>query len=812
MIQPLAPAQLADRTDPARFRFATTAELEDLQELVGQPRAARAVEFGVAIERDRYNVFVMGPPGSGRHTLVERVIAERAARAPRPADWVYVNNFAEPHKPLAIELPPGHGARVRDDMKALVDELRATIPAVFESEEYTSRVEAVDTEFRERHERAFSELGGEAAEHSIALLRTPSGFSFAPVKAGEVMSPEEFGQLPEAEQKRIETEIGALQSKLERIVRDVLRWRKERQERIKTLNREMTLLAVGHVVDELKHRYADHPRIVSYLDAVQSDVIENADDFRKREGTVQTLPGITVRSEEPSMRRYEVNVLVGHTDDGGAPVVYVDHPSYQNLVGRVDHISQFGTLMTDFGLIKPGALHRANGGYLIVDAVKMLWQPFAWEALKRALTRREVRIESLAEMYSLVSTVSLEPEPIPLRVKVILIGERLLYYLLQAYDPDFVQLFRVAADFSDEFERNPENELQYARLLATVARRDNLLPLGREAVAATLDFGARLAGDGKKVSTNLRRVVDMLGEADFTARRAGRAAIAPEDVRTAIEAQRHRADRLRERVHEAIVRGTVMIDTAGAEIGQVNALSVFELGDFAFAEPTRVTATTRLGDGHVIDIQREVQLGGSIHSKGVLILASFLAARFSLNRPHALAASLAFEQTYSTVEGDSASLAELCALLSSLGEVPIRQGLAVTGSINQLGEVQAIGAVNEKIEGFYEICAARTLNGEQGVIIPASNVEHLMLRDEVIDACAQKRFHVYAVRSVDEAIELLTGMPAGAPDGTSALPPETVNARVARRLRELAELRRGLVVERPAPRRGGGRSRRGGHG
>jgi len=808
MTEPLPSDRLAHRTDPSRFAFATTAELDDLRELVGQPRAARAVEFGVSMDRDRYHVYVMGPPGTGRHTLVERVIAERASKASRPSDWAYVNNFAAPHRPLALELPPGRGRELRDDLRALIEELQGTIPAVFESEEYSSKVEAVDAEFRDRHERAFSTLGAQATEQGIALLRTPAGFSFAPVKDGEVMSPEDFGKLSAEEQKRIEGAITQLQSQLEHIVRDVLRWRKERLERIKHLNRDMTLLAVGHLVDDMKRRYAGFERVIAYLDAVQADVIENVDDFRKREGPVPTLPGIA-RGEEPSTRRYEVNLLVDHADSAGAPVINADHPTHQNLIGRVDHIAQLGTLVTDFGLIKPGALHRANGGYLIVDAAKLLWQPFAWEALKRALTRREVRIESLAEMYSLVSTVSLEPEPIPLRLKIILIGERMLYYLLQAYDPEFVQLFRVGADFSDEFERTPENEVQYARLLATVARRDGLLPLGRDAVAASIDFGARLAGDSTKVSANLRRVVDMLGEADFLARQAGRAAVGAEDVRTALEAQRHRADRLREQLHENILRGTIMIDTAGAKIAQVNALSVFDLGDFAFAEPTRVTATTRLGEGQVIDIQREVRLGGAIHSKGVLILASFLAARYSLNHPHALAASLAFEQTYGTVDGDSASLAELCALLSSLAATPIRQSLAVTGSVNQLGEVQAIGAVNEKIEGFFDVCAARGLTGEQGVVIPAANVEHLMLRDDVIAACAAGRFGVYPVRTVDEAIELLTGIPAGAPDAVGALPPETVNARVARRLQELAERHRGALVVARALGRPGGRGRRG---
>ena len=780
--------QLYHLCDPAQFDFDTTAGVPDLNEIVGQSRAASSIEFGIGMRREGYNVFVMGPTGAGKHTLVRQYLAARVAPEVKPSDWVYVNNFEHPHQPVAIELQARRGVKLRDDLQRLVDELRMAIPAAFESDEYRSRSEQIDAEFNERHERVFGELRAEAMKENVGLLRTPTGFSLAPLKNGEVIGAEDYAQLPEAEKERIETVINVLQQKLEKIIRAVLQWRKERFEKVKQLNREMTLLAVGHLVDDLRQGYLDLPKVLRYLDAVRQDVIENADDFRRAQEPPGGVPPFF--AGPPSLGRYQVNVLVDHSSPDGSPLVIEEHPTYQNLVGRVDHISQFGTLTTDFSLIKPGALHRANGGYLLLDAYKLLTQPLAWEGLKRALSTGRIRIESLGEMYSLVSTVSLEPEPIPLDIKVILFGERRLYYLLHAYDPDFQKLFKVASDFDERIDRSAENDRLYARMIATAARRDGLLPFDRSAVARTIEHSARVAGDAKKLSGNLRQLCDLLGEADYWARSKQHQQVTADAVQHAIDAQVQRADRLRERVHETILRGTVMIDTDGARTGQVNALSVLELGDFAFAEPTRVTATTRLGEGQLIDVQREVELGGAIHSKGVLILSAFLAARYSTKRPHSLSASLVFEQTYGTVEGDSASLAELCALLSSLADLPIKQSLAVTGSVNQLGQVQAIGAVNEKIEGFFDICRARGLTGEQGVLIPAANVEHLMLRREVVAAVAAGRFGVFPIETVDQAIELLTGAPAGEPVVTGEMPEKTVNGRVAKRLRELSELRR----------------------
>jgi lon-related putative ATP-dependent protease len=675
------------------------------------------------------------------------------------------------------------GTHFHADMQRLVSELQATIPAVFEGEEYRRRLSQIDEEYGERQTQAFGEVGDEAIKQGVTLLRTPNGFSFAPIKNNEVMSPDDFDKLSTEEKARIEQAIAALQAQLEKVIRQVHLWRRERIERVRTLNEEVVLFAVGHLIDDLRRDYADFPDVCGYLNQVQQNVIESMDEFRHPKENVSALAALT--GELPNFSRFRVNLFVARDGTKGAPVIYEDHPTYQNLLGRVEHVSQLGALVTNFLQIKPGALHQANGGYLLLDTFKLLSQPFAWEGLKRALSTREIRIESLGQMYSLVSTVSLEPEPIPLDAKVILLGNRMLYYLLAQYDPDFSELFKVAADFEDEVERSADNDQLYARLIGTLVRRDTLQPFDRDAVARVIEHSARRAEDAEKLSTHMQSLADLVREADYWAAQDKREVVTRADVERAIEAQIKRSDRLRERSHEAILRGILHIDTDGERVGQVNGLSVFQLGDFSFAQPSRITANTRLGDGELVDIQREVKLGGSIHSKGVLILSSLLASRYAAEQPLSLAASLTFEQTYGQVEGDSASVAELCAILSSLANAPIRQSLAVTGSVDQFGRVQAIGAVNEKIEGYFDICEQRGLTGQQGVLIPASNVAHLMLRRDVVEAAAAGRFHVYAVETVDQALELLTGIPVGTPETEGSL-----DQRVAQRLKQLGELRR----------------------
>lgn len=792
-IQPLTPALLCRRCDPDRFNFETTAELEDLAEIIGQTKAIEAMRFGIGIQREGYNLYVLGPHGTGKHSAIRQFLEQKAVTEPRPSDWCYVNNFDQCYRPRRLRLPAGQGIVLREDMAQLVEELRTILPAAFESDDYRARKQAIVDEFKERQEKAFDNLRQQARERGIALLHTPGGVAFAPLHDGEVIAPEQFHKLPQEEQARIETEAIALQEQLQAAVQQVPRWEKELRDRLRNLNQEITEFVLRPPLTELRQKYQQLPEVVEYLNAVQQDIIENVDDFLhpSEETAVAPVPGGPILHNlpgSPAFRRYQVNVLVDHSVAQGAPVVYEDHPTYQNLAGQVEHMmAQMGALITDFNLIKPGALHRANGGYLLLDAHKVLSQPFAWEQLKRALRSRQIRIESLGQLFGLVSTISLEPEPIPLDVKIVLLGERLLYYLLHQFDPDFAELFKVQVDFEEQMSRNPAHDLLYARLISTLARKEGLRHFDRSAVARVIEYSARLVGDAEKLSTRMQSIADLLREADYWAGQAGNTVVSEDDLQRAIDAQIARADRLRGRLQEEIQRDILLIDTQGEKVGQVNGLSVITLGNFSFGHPSRITARVRLGKGEVIDIEREVELGGPLHSKGVLILAGYLGGRYAPHRPLSLSASLVFEQSYSGIEGDSASSAELYALLSALAEAPIKQALAVTGSVNQHGQIQAIGGVNEKIEGFFDVCRARGLTGEQGVLIPAANLKHLMLRQDVVEAAAAGRFSIYPVKTIDEGIELLTGIAAGEREESGRFPEDSINGRVEARLVAFAD-------------------------
>jgi lon-related putative ATP-dependent protease len=791
---PLSPEALYRRCNAEQFVFTTTAELNGdyANEIIGQARAVEAIRFGIGIHHEGFNLFALGPNGTGKFTAVNHFLLQKAAAEPTPQDWCYVYNFEQPHKPRALPLPAGQAVVLSQAMKRLVQDLFTIIPAAFTSEEYQAQKKTVEVELKEREVEALEMLRQQALERKIAFVQTPAGFAFAPIKEGEVISPDEFLRLTPEEQRVIESEVVALQETLQKIMRQVPHWLREAQERIKQLNEEVATYAVTPLFNELHQKYNSLPDVLAYLQAVQADVVENVTDFLERDDP----PGsrleraLSGESQKQYLTHYQVNVLVDRSNVQGAPVVYEDQPSYQNLVGRIEHVSQMGALLTDFTLIKPGVLHKANGGYLILDARKLLLQPYAWEALKHALRAREIRIESLGQIFSWISTVSLEPEPIPLDIKVVLTGERLLYHLLCQYDPDFAELFKVAADFEDEMDRSEANDLAYARLIAALARKEQLRHFDRAAVARVIEHSARLVGDAEKLTTRMQSVSDLLREANFWAGEAGREIVTAADVQQALDAQVYRASRLRERVQEAVLHDTVLIDTEGAVIGQVNGLSVIMLGEYAFGRPSRITARVRLGKGEVVDIERQVEMGGPIHSKGVMILSGFLGARYAAERPFSLSATLVFEQSYSGVEGDSASSAELYALLSALAGAPIKQSLAVTGSVNQRGQVQAIGGVNEKIEGFFDLCQARGLTGEQGVLIPAANVRHLMLRADVVAAVAAGKFHIYPVTTIDEGIEILTGFVAGEADRNENYPEDSLNGRVVARLIALAEKQR----------------------
>jgi len=807
-VPPLAAASLRTPCTLSGLAFTTTADLPGLdweEGIPGQGRAREAVEFGVGLRAPGYNVFVLGPPGVGKRTLVGELVARRAAGERAPEDWVYVQNFAQPHRPHALRLPHGAATAFQREVRQFREDARASIPALFESDEYRTRAEQIDSEVTQQQHDAFQALGKDAAAQGVALIQTPMGFSIAPTVAGEVMTPEQFGKLSDAEKATTEAAMKGLQERLQKVIHQVQQLQKEKRSRIKELGRDMCRATVAGLVDDLRRDCSALPEVLGWLDDLQADVLENLDQFR-RPADAEPSP-LLLDQDGSFFTRYDVNVVIAADDGAGAPVVAEDNPTYANLLGRVEYVARFGTLGTDFNQIKPGALHRANGGYLLVDAQRLLAQPYAWDGLKRALRTGEIRTESLGQAYGLLSTAALEPEPIPLDVKVFLFGDRMIYYLLSAYDAEFGELFRVPADFDDETDRTPESEALYARLIAAIARREGWLPLGRDAVARVIEEAVRWAGDSERVSARLEDLIDLLREADHRARADAAASIGITHVQGAIDARRRRSGRIRERIHDAIRRGELHIDTAGAVVGQVNGLSVSLSADQAFAFPTRITANARMGDAGVVDIQREVALSGPIHTKGVLIVASLLATRYSPERPPSLSATLVFEQTYGSVDGDSASVAELCALLSALGGFPLQQGLAVTGAVDQHGRVLPIGAVNEKIEGFFDVCAARGLSGDQGVVIPATNVPHLMLRSDVVDAAAAGRFRVVAVATLDEALGVLSGLEPGEPDAEGRYPEGTANARVAARLEALSAkrqdyLRRAEEVERasgPAP-------------
>ncbi len=788
----LGPAALRRRYDPDAFGFDTSNEREDRVDAVGQPRAVAAIEFATGIGRAEYNVFALGAPGTGKHSLVENHLRKRAEERPAPPDVCYVHNFDRKDEPNIIILPAGTGRRFRKDMSRLNGGLRSALRGAFESEEYQTRRQVIEDEFKERPRQELREVEARAKDHGLVLLRSPSGIAFAPTRDGEVLSGEEFQQLTPEEQQTIQETVEEFQIEVQKALRDMPSWDRDRQEKVRELEREVIDLAIDDLLDGVRKKFEEFAQISSYLDAVQEDVVENARDLVESEMPMQEGATGPNPAQTPmiSLRRYHVNVVVDNSTMAKAPVIYEDNPTYDNLVGRIEHSARFGGMYTDFTHIKAGSLFHANGGYLMVDAHRLLQAPFAWETLKRALQSRRLRIESPGQAMNMMGAMSLVPEPLAIDVQVVLLGEPMLYYVLCQQDPDFEELFKVASDFAERMDATEENCNGYVNLLAMLAREDGLRPLDKTAMAHLLEHSARIAGEQSKLTARIGLIHDVLREADYWAGNAGSQVVSARHVQQAIDAQIHRADRIRENTYEEIERGTIMIDVDGRQVGQINGLAVIAFGNLAFGRPNRLTARVRIGQGDVVDIEREVELGGPLHSKGVLILAAYLGANYASDSPLSLSASIVFEQSYSGVDGDSASAAESFALLSAITGVPLRQDLAVTGSVNQHGVVQPIGGVNEKIEGFFDVCSAKGLTGDQGVIIPASNVRHLMLRQDVVDAVSSNQFHIYPIETIDEGVELLTGITTAIRGDDGVYPEGTFNRMVADRLVEMAEKRR----------------------
>ena len=771
---------------------ASSADLRPLSiSTLGQARAVESLRFGIGLEREGFNVFVLGPPGSHRHALATELAEARAREKTVPDDWCYANNFADPERPRALRLPAGRGAELRDDMHALIEDIRVGIPAIFEEDDYRNQLKALEEELQNEITEQWEEIRKKAAKVDIAVMQTPSGYVLAPVRDGKVLDDKEFEKLPEDKREAIQATIKTLGEDLQERIESLPKLRKRQHERIRALDQEVAAHAVTVLMQDLLAKYADVPDVAEYLDAAQRHIIENAQELRHTDEPV--LPFLS-RDSSSLLMNYEINLVVGNTPDKPAPVIYETNPSYPNLVGKIEHRAEMGALLTDFRMVRGGALLQANGGYLVLDMHRILGRPFAWEALKQALFTHEVRIESPADTLGFAPTTTLKPEPIPLDVKIILIGERWLYYLVSVYDAEFGGLFKVAVDFDDDVDRTPDNVSSFARLIASRAGSHELLPFASSALQRVIEQRARQADDSERLSMNIRSLDDLPIEADYWARQRDASQVEVGDVIEAIAHKKKRLSRVQSRIMDAIQRQTLLIDTAGSCVGQDNGLSVVDLGDFRFGYPVRITATTRIGTGDVVDIEREVELGGAIHSKGVLILSSALSARYARETPLSLHGSIVFEQSYSGVEGDSASVAELCALISSIADVPLRQGLACTGSINQLGRVQAVGGVNEKIEGFFDICKERGLDGTHAVIMPRDNVKHLMLREEVVEAVQNGKFSVFAIETLDEAIELLTGETAGQRDADGQFPPGSVNRKVEDRLVRYAEQRRAFAA------------------
>lgn len=769
----LNPNQLFTPCDPTQFEFKSTEELADISMVVGQERAVAAFQVGLGISHKGFNIYALGESGLGKATGARGILLRESEHRPTPDDWCYVNNFSNPAKPIALSMPAGVGKRFAEEVGNFIEDLVIAIPAIYEGEDYRSKSEQIEEQAKLKEVKAIDAIRVQAKAERIGLVETPSNFAFAPLdEHGEPIKPDAFAKLPENLQQRFQDTINQLHQQLERLLGQFSLWRKETREALKSLSLEFASYAISRPFNELMEHYRHFPALTDHLTRMEKDIYQHIGEFfPKSEQTALFLPHT---NKTHPLQRYRVNLIVDHSGSKGVPVIEEELPNLGNLIGRVEHQATLGALITDFSMIKPGALHRANGGYLILDARKLLMQPYAWEALKRALKSGEIRIESLERTISLINTASLEPEPIPLQIKIVLVGNRLLHELLQVYDPEFREFFKISAEFDESMHRNENTNAIYARLIASLARQENLRPLELSAVVRVIEHSARLADDAEKLSAHLRGLKDLLIEAAYWAEVNGRCSIAKNEIQKAIDSQRQRASMLQNGIYEAISRKSILISITGNVVGQINALSVIAMGDYAFGQPCRVTATTRLGNGQIIDIQREAELSGPIHSKGVLILSGFLGSRYAREYPLSITASIVFEQSYGLVEGDSASLAELCAILSSLGGIPISQSFAITGSVNQQGQVQPIGGVNEKIEGFFDVCKELGL-ANQAVIIPTANVKNLMLKEELVEAVKNSQFAVYAVDTVDEALELLMDRSAGTRLEDGLYPADSIN-------------------------------------
>lgn len=793
-ITKLTSAQLYRKCDATKFEFNTTADLEERLSALGQDRAISAVELGINIKSRGYNLFCLGPEGTGKTSLVKRILEKEGKQRPTPDDWVYVYNFDEQHKPLAINFPAGQATGFVKDMEEFVDVLEHDLPEAVKNELYEEQLRTIREKYKEKRNDYVKVLQKKAKGKKVSLLHMPMGVVVAPMKNGEIISPDVFDTLSDEEKNEIMADLNAMQEEIALHQEDAPGWEEKQSEEIKKLQIKLVKGAVKKPLDEIRQKYRGNKKVSDYLKAVQQYILDNIPSFvpnfdqdskpqPEEEPMAGLLNQLKGQQEEDKYGKFKVNIIVKNVPNSGAPIILLDHPTQGNLVGKVERIQQFGALITDYSLIKGGALHQANGGFLLIDARKLLLQPYSWDSLKRALASKEIKIEAPSEDTSF-STISLDPQPIPLDVKVVMTGDAELYDLLSEKDPDFCDYFKVEADFGMIIDRTDENEVEYAKLIGSLTKKKNLRSLNKQAVARVIEYSSRLADDSEKLTAHVSSIGDLLKEADYWARVSKAGLIGKNHIEQAIKSQIYRSDRINRAMLEQIDKGTILLDVKGTRIGQINGLVVYNFTRNCFGKPTRITTQVRLGRGEFINIEREVAMSGPIHSKGVLILQALIANRFAKHSPLSLSASIVFEQSYGGVDGDSASSTEYYCMLSAIAGLPIKQSIAVTGSINQFGEIQPIGGVNEKIEGFFEVCKYNGLTGTQGVIIPRTNVVNLMLREDVLEAVENGQFHIYAIDNVDDGIELLTGIPAGKPDRRGHFPKGTVNYRVQQSLEE----------------------------
>ncbi len=795
MIRKLNAGDVRRTCDPASLGFESTETLEAPLTIIGQNRALKALQFGLQIQNSGFNIYAAGLPGTGKMTAITAFLERVAKDKDTPADWCYVHNFDDPYRPKALKLNAGQAVQFQRDMRRLIETAQADIRKAFESEDYSKRREATARAFNENRERLFNQLNQLAHDSGFAIQMSSMGILLVPIVNGKPLSEQEVLALSPEEKESLTKRQESIQGHIKEAVTQMRSWDREIKEQIEKIDREVVQFILQTFVEELERKYSDALGVSEYLEAVGNDIIENRDLFRSPPETAEGNP-FAARALSDAFKKYQVNVLVDNTNVKGAPVVTEMMPTFNNLIGRMEKEAQFGALTSDFTMIRPGSIHRANGGYLVIRMEDIAQELMAWDGLKRCLRERKIIVEEMAERLGFLTVKTILPEPIPLKTKVILIGENFYYYMLYRYDREFPELFKVKADFDSWMDRDDETTRAYAGTLCSVCAKDNLRHLDSSAVAKIVEHSSRLAEDQRKLSTRFAEIADIIREANYWAGMRDSPLVGGEDVSRAIEQKVYRSDLIRERIREMIRRGVLKIDTEGEVVGQVNGLSVMDLGDLSFGRPTRITVSTAVGPEGVVDIDREAKLGGPIHTKGVLILSGILAERFAGSMPLSLSARLVFEQSYSEVDGDSASSAELYGLLSSLADAPIKQSLAVTGSVNQKGEVQAIGGVNQKIEGFFDICTAKGLTGQQGMLIPSSNVQNLMLREDVVEAIKEGKFSVYSVESVDEGIEILTGVPAGKRLDGGKFEEGSINDRAQKRLEQLARVMREFGKEK----------------